>query len=359
MQARRTLLSAVFGAFAATVASVWLTGRSRTEARALGEAVPPEWLPPARIVTVPGRGEMFFRDQPGPADGPTIVLLHGWVATADLNWFTSFPALSDIGRVIAPDHRGHGRGARHSTPFRLIDVADDVAALLRQEGISDALVVGYSMGGPVAQLLWHRHPDLVGGLVLCATAAHFGFSPVINAAWRMMSLYQFATRLLPRRWLEAALVAQTSGRAPVRVLRSVSPEAVELAPRLAWAVGEIQRGDVEDISEAGRELSRFDSREWLTGLDVPVAQILTTRDRLVPPWAQDELAGLLHEVAVYELAADHDAPSSHREEFNSSLRQAITRVLAAREARLATTADVQQDEPEDTRARAAHPQDAR
>ena len=39
------------------------------------------------------------------------------------------------------------------------------------------VVVGYSMGGPVAQLLWQRHPDLVAGLVLCATSDRFAFGP--------------------------------------------------------------------------------------------------------------------------------------------------------------------------------------
>ena len=40
-------------------------------------------------------------------------------------------------------------------------------------GIESAIVVGYSMGGPVAQLLWHRHPKKVDGLVLSATSHSF------------------------------------------------------------------------------------------------------------------------------------------------------------------------------------------
>ena len=40
-----------------------------------------------------------------------------------------------------------------------------------------ATFVGYSMGGPIAQLIWRRHPDRVAGLVLCATAADFTMTP--------------------------------------------------------------------------------------------------------------------------------------------------------------------------------------
>ena len=60
--------------------------------------------------------------------------------------------------VVALDHRGHGRGLQSDEPFRLADCADDVAALVDELGLGPVIVVGYSMGGPIAQLLWRRHP---------------------------------------------------------------------------------------------------------------------------------------------------------------------------------------------------------
>ena len=94
--------------------------------------------------------------------------------------------------MIAIDHRGHGHGIR-TRHFRLADCADDVAALADVLGIKQLTAVGYSMGGPIAQLLWHRHRSLVNGLVFCATARNFrgqrsqvAFSlmPFITAALR-------------------------------------------------------------------------------------------------------------------------------------------------------------------------------
>ena len=64
-------------------------------------------------------------------------------------------------------------GLRSRRVFRLADCADDCAATLVELGTGPVIVVGYSMGGPVAQLLWRRHRDLVVGLVLCATTAGF------------------------------------------------------------------------------------------------------------------------------------------------------------------------------------------
>ena len=140
-----------------------------------GEAGQPDaapWLPPGRYVWLPGRGRTFVRELAGPPGAPMLILLHGWTATADLNWFACFHPLAERFRVIAIDHRGHGRGLRSIEPFRLEHCADDVAALARELGIDRFVPVGYSMGGPIAQLVWQRHRELVDGLVLCATSAH-------------------------------------------------------------------------------------------------------------------------------------------------------------------------------------------
>ena len=105
-----------------------------------------------------------------------LCCLHGLGATADLNWFPSYRPLAAHYRVLALDHRGHGRGIRSRRVFRLEDCADDVVALADELGVRSFIPVGYSMGGPIAQLIWQRHPSRVEGLVLCATAMRFSSS---------------------------------------------------------------------------------------------------------------------------------------------------------------------------------------
>ena len=82
-------------------------------------AVPPTWLPAARIVAVPGRGEVFCRTHERPEGGPTLLLLHGWTASADVQFATIYQALMARYSFVAVDHRGHGRGIRSDQPFRL------------------------------------------------------------------------------------------------------------------------------------------------------------------------------------------------------------------------------------------------
>ena len=131
--------------------------------------VPP--LPPARLVSVPGRGEFFLRQPDGPSEGPTIVLLHGWALSADLNWFSGlYDTAASHGPVLAPDLRGHGRGLRSDKPLTLELMADDVADLVEHLGLGPVILVGYSLGGSVSLLVWKRHRSLVKGLVLISTA---------------------------------------------------------------------------------------------------------------------------------------------------------------------------------------------
>jgi pimeloyl-ACP methyl ester carboxylesterase len=320
-------------ALAGLIGGIVATARPRPLAPWAASPDPPEGLPPARVLRVPGHGELFFREADGPsAAAPTVLLLHGWMFPADLNWFTTFGPLAEVARVIAPDHRGHGRGTRPTAPFRLVDVADDAAALVRQLGTGPVVVVGYSMGGPVAQLLWQRHPDVVRGLVCCATAATFSDSARDRWVWRTMGVLQVGLRLLPRFWLERLIQAQLDGRLPFRVSRMLHDQTpAEVKALLPWFIGELDRDSAEDVAEAGRELGRYDARGWLPSLDVPAAVLITTRDGLIPLDRQRDLAARLPGAVVYELPLDHDAPAAAPELFTSTLCKAVQQVLDAAE----------------------------
>src|SRR5205807_10199059 len=154
--------------------------------------------PPGRTVEVPGRGDTFVYEMDGPPDAPVLFLIHGLVATTQLNWFPAFPVLADRYRVVATDLRGHGRGFPAGNRFRLSDCADDLAAVADVLGIERFIPVGYSLGGPVAQLVWHRHRDRVEGLVLCATSRNFGGTLQERLFYRLLPALSAAIRLAGR-----------------------------------------------------------------------------------------------------------------------------------------------------------------
>jgi pimeloyl-ACP methyl ester carboxylesterase len=275
----------------------------------------PPALPPGRHLTLPGRGQVFVREVPGPPGAPAVLLLHGLGATADLNWATGYGALGRWFRVVAVDHRGHGRSMRHPRPFRLADCADDAAAVLDALGVGRAVAVGYSMGGPVAQLLWHRHRHRVAGLVLCATAASFlpsrRFRPVVGALAGSAAV----VRLAPVSWRR---------RVVARVARA-RHRGSELE---AWVASELRHNDPAVLLEAAAALARFSSVRWIGDVDVPAAVVVTTRDDLVPPARQRRLAAALPAAHVVEVDADHSAPLLAADRFVPAVVDACLHVAA-------------------------------
>jgi pimeloyl-ACP methyl ester carboxylesterase len=269
--------------------------------------IPPFEPPSARTINIEGVGELFLRDTGG--SGPVVMLLHGWTASADLNWWGCYEDLQAAGyRVLAIDHRGHGRGTRTYDRFSLAGCAADAAAAIHTLDCAPATVVGYSMGGAIAQLLARDHSAALSGLVLSATAQHWQ-DPRLRRYWRVMGPLGLALSVAPR----------TSWRWALRVA------GLRESPRTAWLLAEVMRNSATDIAEAGRELGRFDSRPWLSTVRVPSAVVVTTRDRAVAPSSQRELAAALG-ARVLHAPIDHIEVASRPERYNPALLEAIAAV---------------------------------
>jgi pimeloyl-ACP methyl ester carboxylesterase len=289
-----------------------------------GTPEPPFRLPEGRLVHVPGRGEFFVRDSAadgagdgaaagaaeGASEAPAVLLLHGWTVTSDLNWYSVYRPLIEAGfRVLAMDHRGHGRGLRSPRPFRLADCADDAAALLETLDVGPVIAVGYSMGGPIAQLLARDHADQVTGVVLCATSTNWG-GAWMRVLWSGMTGLRLALGLAPRMtWSVLLGVLGTPAAAT------------------AWLTGELSRGSSIDIAEAGRELGRYDSRPWISDLTVPGVVIVTTRDNAVPPYKQRDLARRMSARRI-EIERDHDAAVLRSEVYVDALLDALAELTS-------------------------------
>ncbi len=103
-------------------------------------------------------------------EGPPLLLINGYAATKD-DWDPTF--LSELAsdfQLICPDNRGVGEselGNREG--MTAASLAGDCVELLDSLGVESAAVVGWSMGGMVAQELAARAPDRVSALVLLST----------------------------------------------------------------------------------------------------------------------------------------------------------------------------------------------
>lgn len=248
----------------------------------------------------------------GPAGAPTLLLLHGWMGTAALNWHGAMTHLGRQFRAVAPNLRGHGRGGRAAPPFSLEGCADDLAGLIEALDINGAIVVGYSMGGAVAQVLARRHRELLGGLVLCATAASFAtrlsLRPATAVAGRVLA---GTARAWPH--LAAEVLAWQLARHDREAAERRRPR--EVSPHDGWALDERYESDIAAFIEAGAALNAYDATSWLAGLDIPTAVVTTARDTVVAPWRQEAMASLIPGAKRCAVEAGHNAVLAKPELF--------------------------------------------
>lgn len=109
----------------------------------------------------------------GPTDRATLVFANS-LGTDFRIWDAVVARLADRFRIVLYDKRGHGLSEIGDSPYRIDDHVADLAALLDELDIEDAVVCGLSVGGLIAQGLYARRPELVSGLILCDTAHRIG-----------------------------------------------------------------------------------------------------------------------------------------------------------------------------------------
>lgn len=120
-------------------------------------------------VTIEGRRIAYAEVSPSQPKG-TILLLTG-LANQRLSWYKQLAVFGQEYRTIALDYRDVGDSDPARYPYRMADLADDAAAVLRALGVAKSHIVGFSMGGFVALELALRHAEVVDRLVLVSTSA--------------------------------------------------------------------------------------------------------------------------------------------------------------------------------------------
>lgn len=268
-------------------------------------------LPPGEPVELPGPGQVFVRRADGPPGSPTVMLLHGWTVTADLNWYPAFEPLSQRSSVVAFDHRGHGLGLP-TRRFKLSECASDVVAVADAMGIDRFVCVGYSMGGAIAQMAARLAPDRITGLVLGATSTSFRGRGSRAARFFLLPAAAATARLTPvrlRMWGWEQTVLKMIGAGFGR-----------------WAQAEMLKCSPQAILDAGTELFYFDSSPWIAELPMPIAQIRTLGDRAVPDDLQQQLADAVPDISVYSYRGGHASVVNDFDSFWDCLGKALDSV---------------------------------
>jgi len=305
----------------ATVTAARLTGAAvrgglRLAVARSGKLPEKNPLPPGRLINLEGRGDVYVVDTGEPYPGaPVVVLLHAVATTASLSWFTTVDALVTDYRVVLMDQRWHGRGLP-SDRFSLSECADDIDALLAALNVDQVVIVGYSMGGALAQVFARQHPERMSGLVLCSTATTWKgnagealFYPVLSAFTAMGRRH-------------------TSSK--VRQHADALPPFSDIENDVAlWAWSEFRATSMWSLPEVLGELGRFDARGDVGSIAVPTAVVVTSKDKVITPARQQEMAAMIPGARVFEAPGGHASVVLDSERWRPVFLAALDHVTRA------------------------------
>lgn len=217
-----------------------------------------------------------------------FMLVHGMGGRWQ-HWLETIPALAERGRVLALDLPGFGRSELPAVRTSLDGFADAGAALARQLGVERIVLVGHSMGGPIAIRFAARHRDLAGAIVSVAGAT-YQFSALLG----LQDVIRFAAQR-PRETAAIAMEIATAGLpAPEplrrRVVRSpplrklfLSPYMVDPLALPADAVQLVVDGaGARGVLPSVRAIGRSDPREGIDAVACPILSLAADEDRIAP-----------------------------------------------------------------------------
>ncbi|MBK7823762.1 alpha/beta hydrolase [Nannocystis sp.] len=233
-----------------------------------------------------GASLRLFCHGPRDAPGPAILILDG-IGCAGWAFERSLPTLSERHRIVLMHYRGHGKSPDPPRPWQLnIPVlADDAAAACEHLGLRSVVLVGFSMGFPVALEVYRRHRPLVAGLLSLA-----------GPSGRVLTSFQGTQafgRLLPL----AVAVTRIAHDLTTRVWRRLLPS--QLSREISLRSGQVNADRIEaaDLELYMRGIAAMNPELFVTLLDeahrhsaadvlptiaVPTLIVAGARDSFVP-----------------------------------------------------------------------------
>jgi 3-oxoadipate enol-lactonase len=215
----------------------------------------------------------LHHESAGSADAPPL-LLGGSLGTTLAMWQPQVKILSGRLRMIAFDHRGHGRSPMPAAPYTIAELGHDVLALMDRLELERASYCGLSIGGMVGQWLAGNHPERIDKLILIATSAHLGN---------------------PEAWLDRAASVRAAGTVEV-----VADTVVARWFTPGWAgdhrhtVREYREmlaaTPVEGYAGCCEALAELDLRDELKRITAPTLVISGADDPSIPPPHQQLIA---------------------------------------------------------------------
>lgn len=221
-------------------------------------------------------GIVLHHELRGPTGRPVLAFSNS-LGTDFRIWNKVATLLEDDFRLLFYDKRGHGLSEAPPQPYAMADHVNDFAALLDYLGIAQAVVIGVSVGGMIAQGIAAARPELVRGLVLSNTAHKIGTAEMWNGRIKAVNKQGIASiaESILQRWFTPAYC---------------TPENPDYVGYLSM----LTRQSADGYAGTCAALRDADLTNSAKALTVPVLCIAGDQDGSTPPDLVRELAALIN-----------------------------------------------------------------
>jgi len=242
-------------------------------------------------------------------EGEPLVLIMGF-AGAHWAWFFQTRAFKKYYKVVTFDNRGVGKTDKPSSPYTIKTMADDTIGLMDHLGIDKAHILGYSLGGIVAQELVINYPERVRKLILASTLSTMRqiASEMLEAMGLGEDFSEEDVRSVDIRKALSSLVANAFNS---RLYRMILVPIVPIYTRLVGLKG--LKGQVEAIAGCNT-LDRLDT------IEAPTLVIVGTEDKATPPGGSEVMASRIPNAKLVKLEGGaHGYVMEMRGRFNEEV----------------------------------------
>jgi len=242
----------------------------------------------------------------GPSQGLPVVFIHGFPFSHKM-WEPQMRELSNDIHAITYDVRGHGSSDVGDGQFTIELFVDDLIVLLDHLGIEKAVLCGLSMGGYIALRAIERHPNRIKGLVLCDTKSESDTNE---------------EKIKRTSSIKTVKAAGVSAFAENFVKSVFWPKTFENNPGAVEFIKELIRVN-STLGICGTLLalvSRTDTTQSLSSIDVPTCIIVGEYDLLTPPFCAQGMHKAIARSELHILSnAGHISNLENTKDFNENL----------------------------------------
>lgn len=239
----------------------------------------------------------------GPTGAPLVVLGPS-LGTSTILWEDVVPVLAVDYRVVAWDLPGHGASSPAAEPFTVGELADAVAARVRDLSDEPIRYAGVSLGGAVGLELSLRHPELVDRAAIVASGAQLGDASA---------------------WHDRAAQARTQSTSSLIVgsaQRWFAPDSIARRPELTGRLlHALQDADDDSYARCCEALADYDVRAQLPSIGLPVLAAWGEFDAVAPEAKAIEIAEGVRDGRAVRIDGAAHLPPAEQPEATARLLQ--------------------------------------